>query len=116
MPPRLRPPAPLQHHMHKWRKHRRMTLEQLGDAIGGGKSHLSLVERGLRDMTPNLAVLISQALGITPSLLIGHPPDERPDDEAELLAIWRSATPDQQRAIIQTAKILVTLGRSVGEG
>ncbi|MDR1782616.1 MAG: helix-turn-helix transcriptional regulator [Bacilli bacterium] len=55
--------------MHYTRKNKKITLKMLGEAIGVSKSYLSLIEKGERGLSYNLAVKIANYLEMTPDEL-----------------------------------------------
>ena len=61
-----------------FRSQRRMTLDQLGAAVGATASQLSLVENGRREPRVTLLQAIAAALGVpTAALLAAEPPSRR---------------------------------------
>jgi transcriptional regulator with XRE-family HTH domain len=59
-------------HLRSARTSRNVGLAQLARAIGVSKGHLSLVERGERDITPSLLSKYEQALGPIPAVTKQH--------------------------------------------
>lgn len=53
------------------RKHQKMTQQQLADKIGRKREFISNIERGNSDMQLSTFVLISNALGLRFSLVVG---------------------------------------------
>lgn len=56
--------------LHVWRKHRGMTLVQLGERAGCGSGHLSRIETGERGGTVDLWVKLADALNVSVEDLI----------------------------------------------
>jgi phage repressor protein C with HTH and peptisase S24 domain len=57
-----------------WREHRGLTQEQLGVAIGTGKTQISRLERAERRLTLDWMLKLSAALGVEPGDLTHAPP------------------------------------------
>ena len=55
--------------LHYTRKNRKITLEMLSESLGISKSYLSLIEKGKRSLSYNLAVKIANYLEMTPDEL-----------------------------------------------
>ena len=112
MPPRLRSPLPLTHHMNAWRKHRKMTLQQVADAIGSTKGHLSRIENGDNTLMPEVAEAVAHLFSIDSETLRRRKPDVPVDLEQELLMMFRGADINVQKAILSSARVIVELGKT----
>lgn len=86
--------------IRQWRKHKGLTLEQLGGAIDMTESHLSMLERGERGYTQETLERIAAALNVEPSKLLGRLPG--PKDELAEIVEGMTTQKDRLRA----AKIL----------
>lgn len=74
-----------------FRQRQRLTLEQLGAAVGAAPSQLSLIENGRREPRLTLLQTIATALGVPVSTLLeGEPPSERAALEIALDQAQRS--------------------------
>ncbi|SDQ98803.1 Helix-turn-helix [Rhizobiales bacterium GAS113] len=62
--------------IRNWRKHRRLTLEQLGDLISMTASNLSMLERGQRGYSQETIEKIAAALQTDVPSLIGRRPGQ----------------------------------------
>lgn len=112
MPPRVRAPAPLVNHMYQWRKAKGFTLQQVADAIGTTKGHLSNIENGGREMMPALAEAVAVLFGISSDALRNQQPSDEVSEEQQLLALFRDANPDARKAMLANCKIIAELARS----
>lgn len=89
-----------------WRKHRKLTLEQLADKAQTTASHLSMLERGQRGYTQEMLEAIAKALGTDVASLLGRDPGE----PESIWAVWTEAKPSQRKMIIDLAKTVVKTG------
>jgi len=96
---------PLENKLRLWREYRRMTQEQLAEAIGTTAAVISLLESGKRRLSLKWLLKIAPALRTTPGFILDHDPDDLPTD---ILDIW-SEIPEQQQA--QALEILKTFAR-----
>jgi len=111
------------------RKKRGETLEQLAFAIKSDPSNLSRIERGVQQPAPESLRLIASALGTTVSALHAavegaeSPAHEAPEllgaDESDytneaiqLRQQFRTLSADNQRALLEIAKVLNRLQRN----
>lgn len=90
-------------YIRAWRKHRRLTLEDLADRIGMGASHLSMLERGDRGYTQETLEKVAKNLGTTTASLLS----QDPKDSDGWWSVWTDATPQQRRQIVELAKTLL---------
>jgi len=83
-----------------------MSLQELGDAVGASKAHIwDLEQKRATNPTVELLTKLSNALGTSIADLVGEDPAS-PDDEPEVLAMWRNlkALSDEDR---ETIKIMM---------
>lgn len=99
---------PLENKLRLWREYRRMTQEQLAEAIGTTAAVISLLESGKRRLSLKWLLKIAPALRTTPGFILDHDPDSLPTD---ILDIWADI-PEQQQA--QALEILKTFARKTG--
>jgi transcriptional regulator with XRE-family HTH domain len=99
---------PLENKLRLWREYRRMTQEQLAEAIGTTAAVISLLESGKRRLSLKWLLKIAPALRTTPGFILDHDPDDLPTD---ILDIWADI-PEQQQA--QALEILKTFARKTG--
>lgn len=95
------------HFIREWRKHRKMTQEQLAEAIGQTSGAISQLENGLINYTQPTLEAIASALSTSPSNLLGQNPDRESDfapllEKAERLEGERR---DQVRRILAAALV-----------
>lgn len=62
-------------HIRQWREARRMTQQQLAEAVGRDKSVISKLERGLSGLTGPMLEAVAKALGVHPGALYEPPPE-----------------------------------------
>lgn len=96
---------PLENKLRLWREYRRMTQEQLAEAIGTTAAVISLLESGKRRLSLKWLLKIAPALRTTPGFILDHDPDDLPTD---ILDVWADI-PEQQQA--QALEILKTFAR-----
>lgn len=85
-------------HLKAWRKYRRLTQQQLADAIDPPttKQVIQAIETGQRGLSDKWLRRLAPALGTTPGFLLDYDPEELPTD---ILDIWRDIpAEDQERA------------------
>lgn len=80
------------HFIHEWRKHRRVTQEELAAAIGLTSGAISQLERGVINYTQPTLESVADALNCKPSDLLGRDPRAPQDQgliktEPEILAM-----------------------------
>ena len=93
------------------RKERQLTLEQVADIVGVGKSTVRKWETGMiANMKRDKIALLAKALGTTPAYLMGWKeetdsaaPDELQLTEGEqmLIDLFRRVPEDQQQLVLQ---------------
>lgn len=84
-----RPP----HYLREWRKHRRMTQQELADAINTSKSAISDLERFNLQLSPKWLNRIAPVLETQPGYILDYDPDDIPTD---VIDIWQRI-PDRDR-------------------
>ncbi|MDO8369880.1 MAG: helix-turn-helix transcriptional regulator [Candidatus Nitrotoga sp.] len=111
------------------RKKRGETLEQLAFAIKSDPSNLSRIERGVQQPSPESLRMIASALGTTVSALhaavegaespaheapelLGANESDYTDEAIQLRQHFRTLTPENQRALLEIAKVLSRLQRN----
>lgn len=65
-----------QNHLQAWRLFRKMTQEQLAEAVGTNKAVISLIESGDRQLSPKWLGRLAPALGTTRGFLLDYHPDD----------------------------------------
>lgn len=110
--------------IHDLRVQKGLTLEQLGDKVGVGKSTVRKWENGIiANMKRDKIVKLSIALDTTPGYLMGweDSPDKKisshstqnihlSDEEKELLEIFHKLNPDGKKKLFERAEELLSLG------
>lgn len=92
--------------IREWRKHRKLTLERLAEAVDMTPSHLSMLERRERGYTQETLEKIAAALKTDVGSLLTRDPGQ--SDELE--EVLKDAKPGQRRQIIEIAKTLLKTG------
>lgn len=67
---------PQLHYLRQWREFRRMTQEQLADAVGTSKAVISLLESENRGLSDKWAHRLAKPLRTTPGALFDYDPQE----------------------------------------
>lgn len=94
-------------YLKAWRDRRRMTLEELAEAIGTSASVIGYLESGERGLSAKWLRRLAPALKITPGLLLDHHPDKLSDD---MIKMWTNATEEKKQQITDMAKIILKDG------
>lgn len=100
--------------IHDLRKQQKLTLEQVANVVGVGKSTVRKWETGMiANMKRDKIALLAQALHTTPEYLMGWEKEPSPiseppltEEEEVLLSLFRRVPEDQQQLVlrlIQTA-------------
>lgn len=72
-------------YLQAWRKFRRMSQEELAEAVGTTKAVISLLESGDRPLSAKWLRKFAPVLDTTPGFLLDHDPHELP---ADVIDIW----------------------------
>lgn len=86
----------------EWRKHRRLTQEQLAGMVGRSTSWVSMVETGEVGYTEEALDLLSEALGCSPADLL----ERDPRHDEPIRAEWESLDPAQRRQAVAVMRAL----------
>lgn len=73
------------HYLKEWRKFRRMTQQDLADAVGTTKAVIGLIENGDRGLSDKWARRLAPALNTSPGYILDHDPENLP---TSILDIW----------------------------
>lgn len=98
---------PEKNYLKAWREHRRMTQEQLSQAVGTTASVISLIESGERGLSSKWLRKLAPALNTTPGFLLDHHPD---DLDTDLVRIASRVPKDQQRQAVLVLEALLKAG------
>lgn len=91
MPHKIGDPARRRRHfIREWREFRKLTQEQLADAIGTTKTSISRIETLKQSYTQEILEAIADELGTTPGALLSRRPTEA-DREAPPASARRRA-------------------------
>lgn len=103
------------------RKEKGLTLEQVADIVGVGKSTVRKWETGMiANMKRDKIASLAQALGTTPAYLMGWPeeepekessPDERPltEGEKQMLKLFRLIPEDRQPEALEMLRVALKM-------
>ena len=101
-------PTDISQKIKELRLSRGMTLEQVGDIVGVGKSTVRKWETGaITDMKQDKITLLAKALSTTPAYLMGWFEEEsnkettRNEGERQLLELFRKVPENQQQMVLQ---------------
>src|SRR5438067_1705117 len=72
-------------HLRAWRKHNRMTQQELADAVGTAKSVISDLERGVVQLSDKWLRRLAPVLKTQPGHLLDYDPSELDND---IIDIW----------------------------
>lgn len=87
------------------REERHWTQQTLADQIGTTPTSISRIERCQQGITLEVERRFLAAFSVTEDELYAEPTEiVEDDDSAELLDLWRGATPDQKPRIIRAVK------------
>jgi transcriptional regulator with XRE-family HTH domain len=106
-------PSDISEKIKELRLSKGMTLEEVGDIVGVGKSTVRKWETGaISDMKRDKIPLLAEALSTTPAYLLGwfeHEPIENnikiTEDEQKLLDLFRRVPEDKQQMLIQMIQV-----------
>jgi transcriptional regulator with XRE-family HTH domain len=85
-----RPP----HYLKEWRKHRKLTQEQLAEAIGTSKTQISELERFNIQLSPKWLRKLAPVLDVQQGHIIDHDPEAL---DTDIIDIW-TRIPARDRA------------------
>lgn len=94
--------------IRKWRKHRGLTLERLGDSIGMSHASLSRIETGDQPYSQAVLEAVADRLSTDVASLLMRDPLE-PD---AIWSLWERAKPGERRMILDIARTIVKTGNS----
>lgn len=89
-------------YIREWRKHRKMTLEQVARQIGMTTSNLSKTERGENAYTQPVLEALAEVLRCSPADLITR----RPGEKNELQALFEALDAEQRDTALTVIKAL----------
>lgn len=93
-----------ENHLKAWRKFRRLTQQQLADAIvpTTTKQVIQAIETGQRGLSDKWLRRLAPALGTTPGHLLEHDPENLPTDILDVFNSIPSENRDQALAVLKT--------------
>ncbi|WP_280950086.1 helix-turn-helix transcriptional regulator [Rhizobium sp. LC145] len=97
------------HFIKQWREKRRMTQEELANAVGMAVSGISILENGKSGYSQQTLEAIAAALGCTPADLISRPPANDNDWRAkarEAVQLAIEAGTDRQDVMDEFLKLM----------
>lgn len=85
------------HYLREWRLFRKMTQEQLAEAVGTSKSQISELERFNLQLSPKWLRRLGPVLGVQPGHILDHDPN---DLNSDIIDIWaRIPESDRETAV-----------------
>ena len=87
-PVRVRIDRDVTHFIRQWRKHRQLSITELGDAAGISASMISQLETGKANYTQVTLEALAKALGVHPAALVWADPTCHELSWAKLLQGW----------------------------
>jgi len=92
--------------LRAWMRFRKKTGAALAEELGGNVTPgmISDLANSKRQLSAKWLRRLAAALDTTPGHLLDHDPADIPDD---ILDVWVTATPDQQRQIAALARVVV---------
>lgn len=81
------------HYLREWRLFRKMTQEQLAEAVGTSKSQISELERFNLQLSPKWLRRLAPILGVQQGHILDHDPD---DLDSDIIDIW-ARIPERDR-------------------
>lgn len=100
-----RPP----HFLREWRKHSRMTQQELADAIGTTKSVISDLERGELQLSPKWLRRLAPVLKTQPGHILDHDPETL---DSDIIDIWAHIDDRDREQAIRVLRSFVRTGTS----
>ena len=97
---RNRQGADMKLYLREWRKHRGLTLSELGEAVGKEQNTISRWERGLRNLNVIDLESLAEALVCTPYDLLYR----NPDRDIDLFKFWADADDGDKETILKMLK------------
>jgi len=94
-------------YLRAWREYRKMTQEQLAEAVGTNANMIQYLETGERGLSAKWARRLAPALKTTPGMLLDHNPN---DLDSDTLEMWANADVRQKRQLSEIAKALLRTG------
>lgn len=93
-----------ENHLKAWRKFRRLTQQQLADAIEPTttKQVIQAIETGQRGLSDKWLRRLAPALGTTPGHLLEHDPENLPTDILDVFNSIPDENRDQALAVLKT--------------
>ncbi|MFC4668167.1 helix-turn-helix transcriptional regulator [Seohaeicola nanhaiensis] len=82
-------------HLHRIRKARGMSQDELAHKVGVKQATISRIEKGVNNPSLDVAKRIAEALEVSPVELFGLP-----ELEQRLLQAFREASPERQAALL----------------
>ena len=94
-------------YLRAWRTFKKLTQEQLAEAVGTNANMIQYLETGERGLSAKWLRRLAPALDITPGLLLDHDPSEL---DSDVIEIWTHASAREKRQLSEIAKTLVKTG------
>lgn len=93
--------------LRAWRLYRKMTQEELAEAVGTNANMIQYLETGERGLSAKWLRRLAPALETTQGMLLEHDPNEL---DADIHDFWVGASEHQRRQIIDIVRAIVRTG------
>ena len=93
--------------LRQWRTFRKLTQEQLAEAVGTNANMIQYLETGERGLSAKWLRRLAPALDTTPGMLLDHDPHEL---DSDVIDIWAHAGERERRQLSEIAKTLIKTG------
>jgi transcriptional regulator with XRE-family HTH domain len=90
-------------HLRAWREFRRLSQQQLGEAVGTAGNVIGALESGERGLSDKWLRKLAPALGTTPGFLLDYHPE---DIDGELLNAVRDLPEERRKDALTMLRVL----------
>jgi transcriptional regulator with XRE-family HTH domain len=94
-------------YLREWRMFRRMTQQQLADAVGTNANMIQYLESGERGLSAKWLRRLAPVLDTTSGMILDHDPHTL---DSDIIEIWATASNREKRQIADIAKAIVQPG------
>lgn len=94
-------------YLREWRKFRKMTQQELAEAVGTNANMIQYLESGERGLSAKWLRKLSPVLDTTSGMILDHNPYEL---DSDIIEIWATASNRVKRQIADVAKAIVRTG------
>jgi transcriptional regulator with XRE-family HTH domain len=94
-------------YLRDWRAYRKLTQQELADAVGTNANMIQYLESGERGLSAKWLRRLAPVLDTTPGMILDHNPNEL---DSDVVDIWATASARQKRQLSDVARALVKTG------